>query len=159
MLKRLLWFLLVGFVAEIAVLVWIASETSGLFTVGLVLLTTLMGGILARWQGTIVLRKAQVELASGKMPAERVFEGLLVFLAGVLLIIPGVLTDLMGISLLIPPVRRLIRRRLTARLKRHTSFHAFGPSWTATETTAGAGDDVIDAESVRPIAPAKLEDR
>ena len=145
--------------AEIAILVWIASRTSVLFTLGLVLLTSLLGGILARWQGTVVFRKAQAELAFGKMPAEHVLDGLLVFLAGVLLIAPGVLTDITGVSLLIPPVRRLIGRRLTARLKRQTSLHMFGGGWTSPNTTAGADDDVIDAESVRPISSAKLEDR
>lgn len=157
MLKRLLLFFLVGFAAEIAILVCIASQTSVLFALGFVLLTSLLGGILARWQGIVVFRKAQAELAFGKMPAAHVLDGLLVFLAGVLLIVPGVLTDIMGVLLLIPTVRRLIGRRLTARLKRQSSFHAFGAGWTSTDS--GANNDVVEAESVRPVSPAKLDER
>lgn len=71
----------------------------------LVIGTGLAGGTAARLQGAAVLRQIRTELAAGRVPAESVIDGFLVFAGGLLLVTPGMLTDLTGICLLIPATR------------------------------------------------------
>jgi UPF0716 protein FxsA len=87
-------------------------------TLGLVLLTGLVGALLAREEGVRVLRRWQESMARGLMPEEGLLSGLLVLVGGVLLVLPGVLTDAVGLFLLFPPTRRLVAGWLRRRLKR-----------------------------------------
>ena len=77
-------------------------------TVAIVMVTGMLGAWLAKREGLRVFRKWQAALAEGRMPAEGVLGGLLVLVGGVFLITPGVLTDVCGLLLLIPPTRRAI---------------------------------------------------
>lgn len=77
-------------------------------TVGIVLLTGVVGAWLAKSEGLRVLRRWQEALAGGRVPEEGVLGGLLVLVGGVLLVTPGVLTDVVGLSLLFPPTRRRV---------------------------------------------------
>jgi UPF0716 protein FxsA len=127
------WFLFFTLVpaVEIVLLVWIASETSGLFVLGLVLGTGLLGVLLARHQGMQTLRRIAADLDSGRMPADSLVDGLLVMAAAVLLIIPGLLTDLAALVLLFPPSRKALktfaRRRLQERVVM-AHYASFGSS-------------------------------
>jgi UPF0716 protein FxsA len=87
-------------------------------TVVLVVLTGILGAALARSEGTRVLRAWQRSLAAGTVPADGVVSGALVLLGGALLISPGVLTDVLGIVLLVPYTRRLVARLVSAAIKR-----------------------------------------
>jgi UPF0716 protein FxsA len=93
---------------------WLLFQLSGLFgfwtTIGLVLGTGFAGAALARWQGWQVMERVQGEMRQGMLPASALGDGALILVAGVLLITPGVLTDLFGLSLLVPPVRALVKR-------------------------------------------------
>lgn len=77
-------------------------------TVGIVLVTGMLGAWLAKREGLRVFRKWQSALAEGRMPEEGVLGGLLVLVGGVFLVAPGVMTDVCGLLLLIPPTRRAI---------------------------------------------------
>jgi UPF0716 protein FxsA len=79
-------------------------------TVALVFLTGIVGAGLAKAEGFRVLRRWQSALAAGRMPEEGVLDGLLVLVGGVLLVTPGVLTDALGLALLVPVSRKLIAR-------------------------------------------------
>jgi UPF0716 protein FxsA len=104
---------------ELALLIYIGSKTSVLFTIGLVLLMGILGATLARWQGWQALTRIRYELRAGRMPADAMLDGLLILVAGVLLVTPGVLTDVVGFSFLIPPVRKVVKRALIAWLRRN----------------------------------------
>ncbi len=95
-------------VIEIALLIKLGGWLGVLPTVAMVVGTGALGAWLARQQGLKALRAVQSEMASGRMPADALLEGILVLLGAVLLITPGVLTDLMGLALLIPPIRRVV---------------------------------------------------
>ena len=109
-------------IIEIAVLVWIAGHTSLLSVLGLVVATGILGAWLVRYQSWQTLRKISAELDAGRMPAESLLDGLLVFVAALMLIMPGVLSDVVAILLLFPPTRTLlkgfVRRRMQARVVR-----------------------------------------
>lgn len=85
-------------------------------TIGLLALSAVVGVLLVRHQGLASLTRAQAAAARGEAPIGTVLDGFCAVLAGILLIIPGFLTDILGIALLIGPLRRGIGRWLLGRL-------------------------------------------
>ena len=85
-------------------------------TVGLVVGTGIVGAHLARRQGLAAWKNFHSELNRGALPADTMLDGVLILLAGAVLITPGLITDAIGLALLVPPLRRVVRRRLIARL-------------------------------------------
>ena len=109
---------------EVYLLVTIGGLLGPWPTVGLVLVTGAVGAFLARHEGSRVLREWREAVAQGELPEEGVVSSVLVLVGGVLLVTPGVITDVVGLSLLIPPSRRaiakVVKRRLEARMEVHT---------------------------------------
>lgn len=87
-------------------------------TVMLVVGTGALGAYLTRLQGLRVLRQVQAEIQEGRVPTDGLLDGLLIVVAGAVLLTPGLITDAMGFILLIPPGRRLIRKALAAAVTR-----------------------------------------
>ena len=106
-LKLLLLFTTIPLV-EIWLLLEISKRLGVLDTIALVVITGFTGAWLARSQGLQIFRHIQSELQQGKMPSDSLIEGLLLLIAGIVLITPGLLTDCAGILLLIPPTRKLL---------------------------------------------------
>ena len=87
-------------------------------TVALVLITGTLGAALAKREGLRVLGRWQAALAEARVPEEGVLDGLLVLVGGVLLVTPGVLTDITGLLLLLPPTRKVAAAWLRRRAER-----------------------------------------
>ena len=105
--------------AELYLLIRLGQVFDGAMPViVLVLATGVLGAALARWQGLVVWRRIQRDLADGILPADGIIDGLMVVLAAALLITPGLLTDALGFAMLIPPIRRLFRNLVKAMLRR-----------------------------------------
>jgi UPF0716 protein FxsA len=115
--KLILLFIIVPFV-ELFLLIEIGQLVGTWPTIGLVIFTGVAGAYLARHQGLQVLRRLQSDIQTGGAPAEAIFDGVFVLVAALLLMTPGVLTDLMGLLCLFPPTRRLIKRFIWSRLER-----------------------------------------
>ncbi len=79
-------------------------------TIGLVLLTGAVGAWFARLEGAKVFRRWQEAMARQQLPKDGVIDGLLIFVGGLMLITPGILTDVAGLSMVMPPTRRVIAR-------------------------------------------------
>jgi len=118
MLFRLLLLFALVPILEIWLLVKVGSAIGAGPTVLAVLATAVAGAWLARREGASTLRRIQESLARGIPPAGELVDAVLIFVAGLLLLTPGFATDGMGLALLFPPVRVLVRRRLTAWLAR-----------------------------------------
>ncbi len=103
---------------ELYLLVLIGRWVGLLPTILLVLSTGALGAWLARSQGLRAVAKVREEMAAGKLPAEALLDGLMILIAGAVLLTPGLLTDVAGFALLLPAGRRPIRRALAARLRR-----------------------------------------
>jgi UPF0716 protein FxsA len=132
--KFLLLFILVPAV-ELALLIQVGKVIGTPATFGLILLTGFVGAALARAQGVSTLRRLQSELAQGRPPAAAILDGVLILVAGALLLTPGVLTDAVGFALLVPPVRAGVRKLVWARILQgikdrtiHVSTSGFGPA-------------------------------
>jgi UPF0716 protein FxsA len=109
-------------IVEITVAIQIAHHIGGLDTIGLLLLFSIAGAWLARREGFSVLRRIQDPLANRTVPTDELIEGGLVFAGGVLLLVPGFVTDAFGLLLLFPLTRhiarRMLRRRFGSRVRR-----------------------------------------
>jgi len=104
--------------AELYILIKIGSHIGGFNTILLVLMTTVLGALLARLQGLRTLRQIQLSLSQGQIPAEELIDGVLILFGGILLVIPGVLTDLFALVLLLPFTRTYFKRWLRRRFDR-----------------------------------------
>ena len=94
--------------AELYLLFSVGSEIGILNTVSIIILTGVVGAYLAKSQGLSIIYRLQKELNEGKMPAEQIFHGLIVFGGGLLLLTPGFMTDILGFCMVIPGTRHLI---------------------------------------------------
>jgi UPF0716 protein FxsA len=118
MLGRIFLFFTIVPLVELLILIKIAGRIGALNTILLVIFTVLLGAMLVRVEGLRTLRQIQSSLAQGQLPAEELIDGVLIFAGGVLLLTPGVLTDLCALILLIPYTRMHFKRWLRRRFDR-----------------------------------------
>lgn len=94
--------------------IWLLIEVGGsiglLATLAVCVVTGVVGAWLARAQGGHVLRRVQERIAQGEVPARELVDAMMILVAGVLLMTPGFVTDGVGVLLLLPPVRAVVRR-------------------------------------------------
>lgn len=119
-------FLLALPLLEIAGFVVVGRQVGALATVGLVLASSVAGGLLLRYQGFGVMARIRAEMAGGRDPSRQLAHGAMIVLAAILLIIPGFITDIFGILLFLPPVRDLAWRMLKGRVVLATDFGVGG---------------------------------
>ena len=110
--RLLLLFTLVPLI-ELALLIKLGQLTSTAMTIGIVILTGIIGAYLARREGIKAWRRLEKSIREGVSPADELIDALLILIAGAVLITPGLLTDLFGFGLLIPPMRRWVRNKLS----------------------------------------------
>ena len=113
-------------VAEFTVLIEMGRQIGTLYTILLVFGAGIVGAILAKMEGLRILQRVQDSLRAGIMPTEDLFDGVLVLAAGIFLITPGFISDVLGMLLLLPPtrypvkvlLRRMVRRSISTRTLR-----------------------------------------
>ncbi|MCO6187999.1 FxsA family protein [Rhizobium sp. L1K21] len=121
------FFLLIMPVLEISVFILVGQYIGLLPTLGLILLTALLGSILLRVQGLSILQRLAAENEAGRMPGRELVHGGMIVIAGILLLTPGFVTDTLGFLLFVPAVRDAAWRFLKSRLRftfASTSFHS-----------------------------------
>lgn len=117
-LGRLALLFVVVPIVELMLLIELGQYIGLLPTLGLVMLTGVSGAWLARAEGMRVFFQFQREVASGRLPGQALLDGISVLIGGAFLLTPGVITDVVGFSLLLPLTRRWIQRRVRASLER-----------------------------------------
>ena len=107
-------------IAELAVIIQVGQVIGVWWTVALLIADSVLGALLMRSQGRAAWRRFNAAIASGRVPAREVADGVMVIFGGALLLTPGFLTDVFGILFLLPPtravLRRLFLRRATGRI-------------------------------------------
>ncbi|MGD8503747.1 MAG: FxsA family protein [Syntrophobacterales bacterium] len=109
--KLFLAFTLIPFI-EIYLLIKIGAQVGAFNTILIVIVTGLLGASLARLEGIKTMTKVRESLNRGELPAEEMLDAMLIFTAGVVLLTPGFLTDLAGLTLLVPKARYWFKRWL-----------------------------------------------
>lgn len=144
---------------EIAGFVVVGDAIGVWATLALVVLAAIAGLAVVRRQGVATLAKAQRAAAAGQPPAAALFDGLCILVAGFLLVLPGFVSDAIGLALLLAPVRRVLGLALWALLARHGTIIAGGGGGGGTAPRAGPrrGGPTIDAEAWE-VEPDAAED-
>ena len=110
--------------AELYVILKVGDAIGAVWTILLLAADSVLGSVLLRTQGRSVWRRFNDALAEGKMPHREVIDGVLVIFGGAFLITPGFITDIVGLLLLLPPTRSLIRSQVVRRLGRRVTVGA-----------------------------------
>ena len=122
-------------ILEIALFIEIGGAIGFWKTIGVVVLTALIGTALLQQQGLATLRKAQASLAENRFPMDEVFDGLCLIFAGALLLTPGFLTDAVGLLMFVPPFRAVLRRGLGRLLAARGHVEVYGAGFSARPDT------------------------
>ena len=133
-------------IAEMYLLIEVAGYIDAWPTIGLVMLTAVIGVALLKRQGLATLTRGMGRMERGEVPAREMAEGILLAVAGALLLTPGFITDTVGFLLLFPPSRMAIAAQMLKRVQ----VHAAG--MTAAGTTSrpkGEGPVVIEGDFER----------
>lgn len=104
-------------VVELYVIVQVGQAIGVLDTLAVMILVSLVGAWLARHEGFLVLRRIQDSVAAGRIPADEMIDGALILAGGLLLLTPGFVSDGVGILLLFPASRALVRAYVRRRLR------------------------------------------
>ncbi len=158
-------------VLEIYLLIEVGEVAGALPTIGLCVLTGVVGAWLARGQGSLAMQRAQHKLERGELPTTEALDGAMILIAGVVLMTPGFVTDALGLLLLLPPTRAIARvyaiRWLRGRMQQQrrtraqlfTHFGAEPPPWANPRQPRPSGrrpdrQDQPDVEFLPPdVAP------
>jgi UPF0716 protein FxsA len=116
-LPSLFSFFLIVPVLEVVLFIVVGSRIGVPMTIGLVVLTALLGAALVARQGRATLTDARRDLYEGRVPTRPLAHGVMILIAGALLLTPGFLTDAFGFSLLVPGVREALRKWAVARFR------------------------------------------
>ena len=153
MLKLLFLFTVVP-TLELYLLFEIADRIGGIETIYLVIITGILGAHLAKREGLGVLQQIQEDTINGVPPANKLVEGLMVLVGGVLLVTPGVMTDVLGLSLIVPLTRKLLVGVAKRTLKNRMHFEGVH---IGTPRAGPAARDVADMFSQHPSTEEEAE--
>jgi UPF0716 family protein affecting phage T7 exclusion len=143
---------------ELAVFVQVAQWIGVLDALGLLILVSIVGVFIVRHQGIGVYRRVREEIRSGIVPTVQLVDGLLILIAGVLLILPGFVTSVVGLLLLLPPVRnighRILRRRFSVRVANRVVKVVNTRGSTSSPPAGPADGPEVLPPVPRPLPPA-----
>lgn len=143
--------------AEIYALVRIGSWLGVLPTIVLLFFVSAAGAYLVKREGLRVWRRMQDQIVAGKMPSNEILDGVCLLLAGVLLLVPGFVTDAVGLLLLLPPFRLVLRKMLQRRSSKKIRVVA---TYSGRVVDNGQVIDVegrFDSDRSRTRGPGELE--
>lgn len=147
MFGRLLILFIVVPLTDLFLLMWISKYTGVLFTIGLVILTGIIGASLAKQQGAMVRKEINARIARRESPFGLLSDGAMILFAAGLLLTPGLLTDILGFSLLIPASRKFYKSVIGSQFKNSVQFETFPGGQ---QSPRNHGPDIIDGHVVRP---------
>lgn len=121
---------------ELYVIIQVGQEIGALPTIVLLVAAAILGSALLRLQGRAAWRRFNVAVREGRVPTNEVLDGVLVVLGGAFLLAPGFLSDVVGILLLLPPTRAIVRRLALANVAARMAASA--TSWGLGRATGAA---------------------
>ena len=141
--------------AEVGVFIEVGGLLGLWPTLALTVLTAVLGTLCIRWQGFGLINRARAQLEAGEAPVFELVSGACLVVAGVLLLVPGFVTDAVGFLLLLPPVRRLLFDRVLA--ARMTAVAGARAAAASTRRPAGGGPVPRGGPVREPVRPVVIE--
>lgn len=156
-------------VVEIFMITQVASQLGWFSTIVLVIGVSLVGAMLVKREGLSVIRRVREATSKGKLPTNELADGAMIFFASALMLTPGFITDFVGLALLIPPIRAILRPPVISFFRSRLEVRTAGfgsavfggraaPNGGFGRRAPGFGRDVFDAESAPRPADADLTD-
>lgn len=141
--------LLLYVIAEVATVWTVASLIGFLPTIGLLIAGAFIGSWLARREGGKAMRAFSATARSGKSPHEEITDGMLVGVGGMLILLPGFVSDVLGLLFLIPPTRKVARRAWLRRAQKRAPMGgpAYGGAYGGGPFGPGMSSRVIVVDS------------
>jgi UPF0716 protein FxsA len=140
-------------IAELAVIIQVGQLIGVWWTIALLIADSLFGAWLMRHQGRAAWRRFNAAVQGGRVPAREVLDGALVIFGGALLLTPGFITDILGLILLVPPTRALVRLIFARRLAHRMVVSATRPRPGGDYDVEGTAVDI----DVEPLEPPRRE--
>jgi UPF0716 protein FxsA len=143
-------------VLEMWILIEVGSQIGALYTIGLVLLTAMVGLALLRRQSFSAITRANQKMQTGEMPLQEMIEGIFLAVGGALLLTPGFVTDAIGFCCLLPGVRNVILGRMLKKMvvTQQGGFYSFSYQQRSDQRPSGAQDSsIIEGEFERDSDP------
>ncbi len=114
---RLLILFVIVPVTELYILIEVGKKIGSLTTIGIIILTGIIGAYLVKGQGFMILKRIQNDLNEGIIPGDSLIQGAIILAGGIFLLTPGFVTDIIGFIFLIPVSRRVVKKYLLKWLK------------------------------------------
>jgi len=140
-------------IAELYVIIQVGQAIGLWPTLALLLADALLGSFLLKHQGRGAWLRFNEALAQRRFPGKEVVDGLLIVVGGTLLLAPGFITDILGLALLVPPTRALVRAILSRRLTHRMVVSATRPRGSEAHDVEGTAIDI----DVEPLEPPRRE--
>ena len=140
-------------IAELYLIIQIGQEIGALPTVLILIADSILGSLLMRSQGRAAWRRFNEATGAGRVPAREVFDGALIIFGGALLLTPGFLTDLLGVLLLLPPTRAVVRGLLVRNFATRMVASATQAAAQGRRGPAGARPGGFDVEGTASEIP------
>lgn len=158
MLLRLFILILILPIAELVVLLWVVQSIGWLKTLALVVLMAILGTYEIQRQGSQIWTRMGEQLDRGELPGNELLDGFLLFIAGILLLIPGLITDAVGLVLIVPPTRYLVREGVKKWLKRRLEQIAESDDgWVRVQMLADyQGEEEVDPDTQEMVIDLPL---
>ena len=161
----MLIYILLAFIAipatELTLLIFLFRLSGWEITLGLIVLTGILGGFLAKRQGWQIWGRIKGDLAAGILPTIDLIHGLFILIAGALLLTPGLLTDISGFLLLVPAVRLFLGKKLLTKFGTKVGSAKFTYEHVNTRAAGSQGspdDEIIDVDAtVSPVEKMELD--
>lgn len=163
MFARILLLLLITPVVELALLLRVGNWIGFWPTVGILVATAILGSFLVKREGLAVWRRLQDRLKVGDLPGTQIVDGVIILVAGVLLVTPGVFTDVAGIMGLVPltriPIRKYLMNRFQRSVERGSVNIGFGSFGSMAYDAPAFGVDDASAEDEWKGTPSEAPRR
>ena len=140
--------------AELFVIIQVGQAIGVWWTIGILIADSILGSVLMRSQGRAAWRRFNDALRAGRVPAREVIDGALVIFGGALLLTPGFLTDILGLVLLLPPTRAVVRAVLLRRFAHRLVVSATAPRRRRPDDIEGTA---VDAEGDQFTDPRRSQ--
>lgn len=135
---------------ELTLLLLIGSYTRWWVSLLLVIISGIAGALVARYQGWKTMSRIRSEIAARRIPGDALLDGVFILMAGAMLLTPGVLTDAVGMSMMLPFIRKYYKAWIVSWVKSRFRFSAASPfHGDPTESFGGDPRNVVQGEVVR----------
>ena len=135
-------------IAELYTIIRVGSSIGFLNTFGLIILVGFVGSWLVKREGMRTWARFNQTIAAGQIPAKEMIDGVLILGAGALLLTPGFLSDVIGILVLFPPTRALLRAYVAKRV--HAGEFVVRTNFPGGPTAPGRSGPIVDTDATEP---------